>query len=88
MAYNEQIGDEQRWAKEACSKMQTDIHGRSLRISHYTSDWDSKACKGIEEGQNDSSVILLRETQHLSVSMHRAVCNAKFLSSMFPKFTA
>ena len=68
--------------------MQTDIHGRSLRISHYTSDGDSKACKGIEEGQNDSSVILLRDTQHLSVSMHRAVCNAKFSSSMFPKSTA
>jgi len=68
--------------------MQMDIHGRSLKISHYTSGWDSKACKGIEEGQNDSSVILLRETQHLSVLMHLAVCNAKFLWSMFPKSTA
>ena len=60
IAYTELIGDEQRWAKEACSEMQTYIQGRSLRISHYTSDWDSKACKDIEEGQNDSSVILLR----------------------------
>ena len=77
------IGDEERWAGEAYNKMQSKDRTKSMMISHFTTDGDSKAGKGIQQKQRDLDITLLRDTQHLGVAMYKKVCNTPFSSSMF-----
>lgn len=81
------IGDEERWAGEAYSQMQSKDGSKTMKISHFTSDGDSKAGKGIQLKQKNQEVVFLRDTQHLSVSMYKKICNTQFSASMFRQAT-
>ena len=76
------IGDEELWAKTAYSSMQGDEDGE-MPIAYFTSDGDSKAVKGIASVQR-GDIVNLRDTQHLSVSVYKAVCKANFSATMLP----
>jgi len=76
------IGDEELWAKEAYTSMQGDEDGE-IPIAYFTSDGDSKAVKGIASAQR-GELVNLRDTQHLSLSVYKAVCKANFSATMLP----
>ena len=58
-----------------------------MRISHFTSEGDSKAVKGIQTAQGRYRVQHLQDTQHLSKSLSTAVSNFNFSKEMMPRST-
>ena len=82
----DQIGDEEKWARQAYEAMNQDNDSEEypMRISHFTSDGDSKAVKGIQTAQGRYRVQHLRDTQHLSKSLSTAVSNFNFSKEMKP----
>jgi hypothetical protein len=81
MGMSKQIGNEEMMAAEAYRSMKEDDN--PVTISHFTSDGDSKAYKGIQSVDLDSKVEHLRDTRHLSGSAAKAVTNTKYSNGMF-----
>lgn len=87
IATADQIGDEEKWARQAYVKMTDDSEEGPMKISHFTSDGDSKAVKGIQEAQGRYRVKHLRDTHHLSKSISSAISNCNFSKMMMPGCT-
>lgn len=78
------IGDEEKSASKAYKKM---LETTPIRISHFTSDGDSKAVKGIQSVEPEHPVESMKDTQHLSGSIYRSLTNGIFSDMMIPTRT-
>lgn len=82
------IGREDKATEEICREFLNDQE--PTLISHFTTDGDSAAFRGVERAMAESgqAVESLRDTRHLAQSQKKAVDNAKFSEEMFPGRTA
>ena len=82
------IGKEDMATEEICREFLSDQE--PTLISHFTTDGDSAAFKGVERAMAKSGQVVesLRDTRHLAQSQKKAVDNAKFSEGMFPGRTA
>lgn len=75
----ETIGNEEKWNIEVCKAVQNDIS-----ISTFTSDGDSKGCKGVSKATS-SNATCLKDLRHLGNSLKRQIYKAPFSSKMFSR---
>lgn len=78
LSETETIGNEQKWTESVVTEVNHD-----LKVSHLTTDGDSKSYKGLLKAQTDMPAENLKDLRHLSNSMKREINRAPFSRNMF-----